>query len=239
MLEYYDAKGFGLKVFPLRGRSRVSIQPESGGSARGRGSKALGGRCKVQPWESEVSRTPIDPASVSTVGNIAVIGKGAGSAANMQGDAVERLAVAFERSARRWEFIAYPAVVIFTLLAIYGFYQIYSVSRELRLLAEQLRPQMGQQLGQLTESMNTLTANIAQMSRNIDTMSNRVAAMASDTNEMAKHMSRLDSIDHQMGSMNQAVQSMAMHTDMMRWNIATMNRSIQKPMNFMNSFMPW
>lgn len=186
-----------------------------------------------------MSRIPIDPAGVGAVGNVAVIAKTPAAVANVQGDAVERLAIAFERSARRWEFIAYPAVVIFTLLAIYGFYQIYSVSRELRLLAEQLRPQMGQQLTQLTESMNTLTANIAQMSRNIDTMSNRVAAMATDTNEMAKHMGRLDSIDHKMGSMNQAVQSMAMHTDMMRWNISNMNRSIQKPMNFMNSFMPW
>lgn len=152
---------------------------------------------------------------------------------------IERLASAFERSARRWEMIAYPAMIIFTLMALSGFYQVYAVSRELRLLAEHLRPQMGQQLDQLTESMNSLTANIAQMSRNIDAMNGKIASMSGDTSAIAKHMARLENIDRQMNSMNQAVQSMAVHTDTMRWNMANMNRSISKPMNFMNSFMPW
>lgn len=186
-----------------------------------------------------MTRTPIDQAAAGS-SNIAMIGKlGSGTAGNPAGDSVERLAVAFERSARRWEFVAYPAVVIFTLLAIYGFYQIYSVSRELRLLAEQLRPQMGTQLNQLTDSMNTLTANIAQMSRNIDAMNGKIASMSDDTKQIAARMNHLANMDQQVTSMNQAVQSMTMHTDAMRWNMATMNRSIQRPMNFVNSFMPW
>lgn len=188
-----------------------------------------------------MTRNPTGDSNNPNAGaTISVIGKERQfSNAQFTGDAVERLAITFERSAKRWEFVAYPAVVIFTLLAIYGFYQIYSVSRELRLLAEQLRPQMGEQMTQLTDSMNTLTANIAQMSRNIDAMNGKIASMSIDTSTIAKHMGRLENIDRQMGTMNQAVQSMAMHTDMMRWNMATMNRSISKPMNFMNSFMPW
>ncbi|MFN3867742.1 MAG: hypothetical protein ACK4MF_01605 [Hyphomicrobiaceae bacterium] len=186
-----------------------------------------------------MTRTPSDTVTAGA-NNIAVIGKpGSVPPGQFSGDAVERLAVAFERSARRWEFIAYPAVVIFTLLAIYGFYQIYSVSRELRLLAEQLRPQMGTQLNQLTDSMNTLTMNIAQMSRNIDAMNGKIASMSDDTKQIATRMNHLASIDQQVASMNQAVQSMTMHTDAMRWNMATMNRSIQRPMNFVNTFMPW
>jgi len=154
-------------------------------------------------------------------------------------DSIERLAIAFERSARRWEMVAYPAMVLFTLLAVFGFYKIYSVSENMRIMAERLQPQMGVHMDKLTTSMESLTANVAQMSRNIDAMQHRVATMSNDTKEMAEQMKVLATMDQNIARMNQSVTAMTAHTDMMRWNMATMNRSIQRPMNFMNSFMPW
>ncbi len=154
-------------------------------------------------------------------------------------DSIERLAIAFERSARRWEMVAYPAMVLFTLLAVFGFYKIYSVSENMRIMAERLQPQMGVHMDKLTTSMESLTANVAQMSRNIDAMQHRVATMSADTKEMAEQMKVLSTMDQNIARMNQSVTAMTAHTDMMRWNMATMNRSIQRPMNFMNSFMPW
>jgi len=56
---------------------------------------------------------------------------------------------------------------------------------------------------------------------------------------MAQQMKVLATMDENIARMNQSVLAMTSHTDMMRWNMATMNRSIQRPMNFMNSFMPW
>lgn len=157
----------------------------------------------------------------------------------IQNDGVERLAIAFERSAKRWEMVAYPAMVLFTLLAVFGFYKIYSVSENMRVMAERLQPQMGEHMDKLTNSMESLTANISQMSRNIDTMQQRMVTMSNDTNAIAQHMRAMATMDQNIAQMNQSVQAMTAHTDMMRWNIATMNRSIQRPMNFMNSFMPW
>lgn len=185
-----------------------------------------------------MSRTPsTDGAGAAT---LTVIAGGPPQACPVApNEGVERLAVAFERSAKRWEMVAYPAMVIFTLLALYGFYQIYSVTREIRVMAENLQPQMGDHMNRLTDSMQTLTANIAQMSRNIHSMQSRVAEMSNDTRAIAQKMDHLDNMDKQMASINQSVQAMTVHTDMMRWNMATMNRTIQRPMNFMNSFMPW
>lgn len=156
-----------------------------------------------------------------------------------QQDSIERLAIAFERSAKRWEMVAYPAMVLFTLIALFGFYKIYSVSENMRIMAEKLQPQMGVHMDKLTMSMESLTANIAQMSRNIDTMQQRIVAMSQDTKAIAHQMSVLKTMDQNIAQMNQSVNAMTAHTDMMRWNMATMNRSISRPMNFMNNFMPW
>lgn len=160
-------------------------------------------------------------------------------AATRENDSIERLAIAFEKSARRWEMVAYPAMVLFTLLAVFGFYKIYSVSENMRIMAERLQPQMGEHMDKLTASMESLTANIAQMSRNIDAMQQRVATMSTDTKAMSEQMKVLTTMDQNIAHMNQSVTAMTAHTDMMRWNMATMNNSIQRPMSFMNSFMPW
>lgn len=154
-------------------------------------------------------------------------------------EGIERLAIAFERSARRWEMVAYPAMVLFTLLAAFGFYKIYSVSENMRVMVENLQPQMGQQMDKLTASMESLTANIAMMSRNIDAMQYRVAEMSKDTKVISEEMKRLQTMDQNIAQMNQSVMAMTAHTDALRWNMATMNRSIQRPLNFMNGFMPW
>ncbi|MCB1528879.1 MAG: hypothetical protein KDJ45_14440 [Hyphomicrobiaceae bacterium] len=154
-------------------------------------------------------------------------------------DSVERLAIAFEKSAKRWEMVAYPAMVLFTLLALFGFYKIYSVSENMRIMAERLQPQMGEHMDRLTRSMQSLTENVSQMSKNINAMQLRVADMSTDTKAMTRQMEALATMDKNIATMNQSVAAMTAHTDMMRWNMATMNNSIQRPMNFMNSFMPW
>lgn len=154
-------------------------------------------------------------------------------------DGIERLAVAFERSAKRWEMIIYPVMIIFTLFAAYGFYQIYSVTRDLRAAAAQVEPQIGVHLTRLTLSLQNLTDNISDMSKNIQTMQQNVAKMSADIHGMSKQMAHLKSMDQQMLSMNRSMTLMAGNTNRMQWDMAKMNRSFGKPMNFMNSFMPW
>ena len=157
----------------------------------------------------------------------------------LSNEGMERLAIAFERSAKRWEMIIYPVMIIFTLFAAYGFYQIYSVTRDLRAVAAQVEPQMGVHLTRLTLSMQALTDNISQMSMNIHKMQKNVARMSVDIRGMTGEMAHLKSIDDKMFTMNRSMLVMAGNTNRMQWDMAKMNRSFGKPMNFMNSFMPW
>ena len=48
---------------------------------------------------------------------------------------MDRLSLAFETSARRWELIVYPTLFAFIILAAYGFYLIFSLARDVHYLA--------------------------------------------------------------------------------------------------------
>lgn len=162
-----------------------------------------------------------------------------GPVAEAQTDPAQRLADCFERSSRRWELIIYPMMILFVLFAGVGFFQIYKLTSELRSVAVQVQPQVGAQLVKLSDSMESLTASIRQISGNIQDMHKDIAAMQKDTKVMASKIAHLESIDAQMMQMNQNIGLMTMHTDTMRYNMQGMNHSIARPMNFMNSFMPW
>lgn len=172
---------------------------------------------------------------------VAKLGADAGGLSNVETtiDPTQRLADCFERSARRWEMIIYPAMLLFMLLAGIGFFQIYTLTNDIRGVAQQVQPQVGEQLVKLSESMVSLTDSIRQISSDIRSMHDDIAAMEKHTAVMAAKMAHLESIDAQMLQMNQNIALMTQHTDTMRWNMANMNRSIGRPMNFMNSFMPW
>ena len=47
---------------------------------------------------------------------------------------MDRLSMAFETSARRWELIVYPSLFAFILLAAYGFYLIFSLAKDVHFL---------------------------------------------------------------------------------------------------------
>ena len=52
-----------------------------------------------------------------------------------EGDAMDRFVRVFETSARRWELIIYPAMLAFVVLAGYGFFLIYTLSKDISTLA--------------------------------------------------------------------------------------------------------
>lgn len=169
-------------------------------------------------------------------------GVNAGASANVGDDAVARFCDVFERSAKRWEMMIYPTMILLVLLGAYGFYQVINLSHDMRTVAQRLDPQMGRNMAKLTASMQELAINIQAMSTNINDMSGRVASMADDTRAIAAkmdHLRTMDSLEGQMKLMNRSMAAMTAHTNVMRWSIANMNRSVSKPMRFMSGFMPW
>ena len=163
--------------------------------------------------------------------------------------ALERFAKSFEASARRWELIVYPSLFAFIILAAYGFFLIYSLTKDMHTLANSMDPDMGDHMTVMSGRMQELSINIADMTE-------RIAEMRTDVSSMNRHM----------GVMEREMVSMSENTDTLKpmlINIASMNASMQtmtseigvmtgsmtqmswdmyqikRPMNMMNQFMPW
>jgi hypothetical protein len=63
--------------------------------------------------------------------------------------------------------------------------------------------------------------------------------MTVGVDSMARDVSVLEPMLTTMQGMDQSMQSMTYTTATMRDEVGIMNRSIGRPMHFINSFMPW
>ena len=119
----------------------------------------------------------------------------ADSQINLDNECMERLADTFENSAKRWELIVYPSMIAFIVLAVYGFYLVYTLSRDvhnLSLTITTLTISVDRNMNELTNTVRTMDHtmvkmgnNIGQMDTNIKAMTQNIAAMTYNTNSMA------------------------------------------------------
>ncbi len=159
---------------------------------------------------------------------------------------VERFVQSFERSARRWEIIVYPALFAFVVLAGYGFFLIYSLTNSVASIARSMDPNMG-------AHMETMAVEISSLSKEVKDMSHELTRMSIKMTEVSEKMDSLPPIpvymqnmDTSMSNMNESIlqmntsiQSIALTTEHMRLSMANMNQSVSRPMSFFNSFAPW
>jgi len=113
----------------------------------------------------------------------------------LDNDCMVRLADTFESSAKRWELIVYPSMVAFIVLAVYGFYLVYSLSRDvhnLSLTVIALTESVDDNLSRMTtsvsamdHSMTKLNNNIARINTNVETMTVNLGTMTYNTNARA------------------------------------------------------
>lgn len=148
---------------------------------------------------------------------------------------VERFIEVFERSARRWEMVVYPAMFAFILLAGYGFYLVYSLTNDMRQIAANMDPQMGLH-------MAGFSVHLESMAGNVEIMADRVQDMSADLGTMTAqmdHLSQMEPMAQNINTMAHSVQGMTVNMDMMRRDFGILNHNVSRPMSFMNSFMPW
>jgi len=158
-----------------------------------------------------------------------------------EGDAMDRFVRVFEASARRWELIIYPAMLAFVVLAAYGFFLIYTLSKDIHTLASGMDPQMAKNLSHIAES-------VIYLSENVRTMTRRVYHMSESVETMAERMESLDYLEPMlvnmngmnisMQGMNRNMSAMNLTGDAIRYEMGNMSNSL-RPMSRMNSFMPW
>lgn len=142
--------------------------------------------------------------------------------------AIERLSQAFETSAKRWELIVYPSLFAFIILAAYGFYLVFSLAKDVHSLAISVDTNMTSMAG----NMRAMSADMQQIRTNIDEIAVSVDSMSQDVETLRPLLTSIQAMDRSMQYMTQS-------TAAMRGDMAVMNQSISRPLQFMNGFMPW
>ncbi len=143
-------------------------------------------------------------------------------------DSMDRLSAAFETSARRWELIVYPTLFAFVVLAAYGFYLVFSLTRDVHYLALSVDSNMTV----LASNMQSVSDNMAHLTANVRTMAVSVESINTKVSTLEPMLANIDSMDRAMRSMTFATHNIG--SDM-----AVMNRQISRPMSFFNGFLPW
>ena len=129
-------------------------------------------------------------------------------------------AKSFDKSAKRWELIVYPSLFAFIILAMYGFFLIYSLTQDIRTMAASIDPKMGVNMGSLSNNIGMLSDNVALMSTHLEYISDNMETMSVDMQNMSDNMEHMtDSVSGMRGNMTNMDHSVAqMSRDMVNMN---------------------
>ena len=150
-------------------------------------------------------------------------------------DEYARLSEVFESSARRWELIIYPSLFAFIVLAMYGFYLIYNLQRDVHYLAISVDTNMTTLAGNMqtvARNMGQLTTNVRAMTVSLDSIDHKVATLE-------PMLTNISSMDQSMRTMTQTTGALNVAAQGMNQHMYRMNRDLGRPMRMFNSFMPW
>ncbi|MEN8762117.1 MAG: hypothetical protein ABF290_06750 [Thiogranum sp.] len=160
--------------------------------------------------------------------------------------ALTHFAQTFESSAKRWEWMVYPAIVIFGIMGISGFWLIYSLTSDVHELARNVDPKMERNLARMSENISSLSENVGVMTDEVSEMKGHISHLDSSIMLMQKDMSiistKLDTLSpllFNIAEMNQAMKAMTANTAYMSRDMGMMNQNVGRPMSFMNEFAPW
>lgn len=155
----------------------------------------------------------------------------------------------FQASAKRWERMVYPAMFIFGILGVSGFWLIYSLTEDMHDMSQYIDPLMADNLATMSRSVEALTTSVASMdghilriTARIDSMDNHIGDIATVIGDMQTNMSEvseklntLHPLLLNIAEMNQSMKAMTANTGVMTRDVNSMSR----PMSFMQGFSPW
>ncbi len=155
---------------------------------------------------------------------------------------INELASTMTKGIRRWEKVIYPMMIAFIILAAYGFWLIYNVTKDMRNISTNMivmtkavvtmTNTLNQKMNQIDHQMGAINIHMDKMNTNMEsvtTMNDRIADMTAAIHNM----------NSSINSMSHSVYSMVYSTSAMSSNIGELNENISVPMNSMNSVIPW
>jgi len=159
---------------------------------------------------------------------------------------LSHFAQTFETSAKRWERMVYPAIIVFGIMSISGFWLIYSLTSDVHELATNVDPKMERNLARMSENLSALSENIGVMTGEVSEMKGHISHLDSSIWVMQQDMSiistKLDTLSpllFNIAEMNQSMKAMTANTAFMSRDMGMMNQNVGRPMSFMNEFAPW
>ncbi|MBF0183583.1 MAG: hypothetical protein HQM06_04220 [Magnetococcales bacterium] len=151
------------------------------------------------------------------------------------GMVLAEFAKSFDKSARRWELIVYPSLFAFIILAMYGFFLIYSLTQDIRTMASSIDPKMGINMGSLSTNVGLLATNIELMSTHLEYISDNMETMSVDLQSVSTNMEQMTDTIQGMGN---SVSQMERSTADMNRNMAAMTKTVDNMSSKLNLLVP-
>ncbi len=130
-----------------------------------------------------------------------------------------------ESSTRRMQLLVYPSMVAFIILAAYGFYLVNSLTKDVHRMADSV-----------SMMSDSVQKNMDVISENTTAMSDKMTFLVNNTRDMNENMTDLVGTT---GKMSTSVDHLSTYTGNMQQDMWSLNRSISKPLNMFNKFIPW
>ncbi|AHE99955.1 hypothetical protein [Thioalkalivibrio paradoxus] len=145
----------------------------------------------------------------------------------------------YDVRSRRLQLIVYSSLVAFVVLAVYGFWLITSLTRDVSRLAIEMSAMtrtidremtvMAAKMGDIDERMVYINENMVSMNENMLAMNRNIASMTRDIGTMNVNIR----------SMSSDTKTMAGSTLHMQRDMWSLNRNVSGPLGMMNSFNPF
>lgn len=143
---------------------------------------------------------------------------------------------------KRWEKAIYPIMIVFVVLAFYGFYLIYHVTNDMSKISKSV-VEMNFSVSQMTASIFQMVTITGIQMGNIDTQMKNINTSMSDMSgkmdSIVKMGDSLQQMNRTLNGMYQSVYYMGQTTGQMNSNFSELNENISKPLDSMNNIMPW
>lgn len=167
----------------------------------------------------------------------------------VQNSHIERMLRQMERSSTRWEKMVFPAMIAFILLAGYGFFLVYSVTRDMSVIAQFMDNDMRKDMIRISKNMDAMTAQVEKMGQSVAAISYQMEPLE-DLRPMLIEIKKLDdslgringtmlSMDQSVGHMNESMTSLDSSMYSMGQDVDDMNDSFSSPTKMVRRFMPW
>jgi len=162
---------------------------------------------------------------------------------------IERMLRQMERSSRRWEKMVFPALIAFLLLAGYGFFLVYSVTRDMSIIAETIEVDFRKDVVHIRSDISRMVNQVEMMQETMALMSIKMdplqdfGPLLAEIRELDDSVGRIsgsvDNMDQSVVNMNNSMTSLDDSMYYMGRDVGDMNDSFSSPTKMFKRMMPW